>query len=198
MIRNYSLGPFPTGSVQIRNIVANMKNKGISQAHSAILKRMEHYVNGAHIQLERVTKDIELMRKSSPFEDGWDIGLWCQMLDAHFLAISVNIAANLANALANELLSINPNWSEIESNFKVLDNEFLSPLRDALEHMDERLRGFKRGRSITPKPAAFEIDVGENGVLVFKWGDTEHNLNKMVDDLTVLFEKTIQIVEQSN
>lgn len=84
MIDNYTFGPFPTGSVQIYKMAVNIKK--ISPIHGAILIRAEHYVNGAHIQIERIKKDAELMSLSSPDEDGWDIGLWCQMLDAHYFA----------------------------------------------------------------------------------------------------------------
>ena len=196
MTENYALGPFPTGSVKIRKFAANIKTDDISSTHKSILIRMEHYVNGAHIQLERIKKDIELTHQSSPSEDGWDIGLWCQMLDTHFLAVSVNMGADLARTLAYDLVSVNPNWNGIKSDYRIMDDEFLHPLRDALEHMGERLSGFERGKPVVPKPATFQLDMSENGLMFFIWGESKYNLNKMVDDLTAIFEKTIRILEQ--
>jgi len=193
LYRNFILAPLTEGSVQIRQSVVNIKNKDLTQQHRAILTRLEHYVNGAHIQLERIKKDIELMGRSSPFEDGWDIGLWCQMLDAHYLAISVNIAANLAKSLADEFVLIDSIWSDIITKYRCIENESLHPLRDALEHMDERLRGSEKKTPIPPKPAALEIQVDEKGVIFFVWGDEKQNLQMMVDDITTIYEDIIHI-----
>lgn len=130
-MNNFTFGPFPIGSVQIRQNAAAIK--GLSPEHNAVLVRMEHYLNGSHIQLERIRIDRELLDQSSIDDDGWDVMdgkrdrfIRIATKRTNMILNKTKVLGNCANRSAYEYseADINKIFNEIEKELKLTKAKF--------------------------------------------------------------------------